>query len=46
VVRTGGKKVADETARLEGIRSGKQLRPSWLDDALRKAGVVMEGAAS
>jgi len=46
VVELAAKKVADETARLEGIRSGAQLRPTWLDDALRKAGVVMEGAAS
>lgn len=46
VVDLAAKKVADETARLAGIRSGAQLRPSWLDDALRKAGVVMEGAAS
>lgn len=46
VVDLAAKKVADETARLEGIRSGAQLRPSWLDDALRKAGVAMEGAAS
>ncbi len=46
VVAQAAKKVADETARIAGIRSGKQLRPSWLDDALAKAGVVMEGAAS
>lgn len=46
VVDLAAKKVADETARLAGIRSGAQLRPSWLDDALRKAGVAMEGAAS
>ncbi|WP_020653099.1 diguanylate cyclase [Massilia niastensis] len=46
VVELAAKKVADETARIQGIRSGQQLRPSWLDDALRKAGVVLEGAAS
>ena len=46
VVELAAKKVADETARIQGIRSGAQLRPSWLDEALRKAGVVMEGAAS
>lgn len=46
VVAQAAKKVADETARIAGIRSGKQLRPSWLDDALAKAGVVIEGAAS
>ncbi|WP_019142670.1 hypothetical protein [Noviherbaspirillum massiliense] len=38
-------KVADETKRLHGIRSGEQLRPSWLDGALRKAGVLKEGEA-
>lgn len=36
-------KVADENKRLEGIRNGGQLRPGWLDDALRKAGVLKEG---
>ncbi|MES2261803.1 MAG: RraA family protein [Pseudomonadota bacterium] len=46
VIELAAKKVADETARIQGIRSGAQLRPSWLDEALRKAGVVMEGAAS
>jgi RraA family protein len=37
------KKLADEAARIDGIRSGKQLRPTWLDGALRKAGVLAEG---
>ena len=37
------KKLADETARIDGIRSGTQLRPTWLDAALRKAGVLAEG---
>lgn len=37
-------KVADETVRLTQIRSGGQLRPSWLEGALKKAGVVIEGA--
>jgi 4-hydroxy-4-methyl-2-oxoglutarate aldolase len=36
-------KVADETKRLEGIRGGSELRPGWLDGALRKAGVLKEG---
>lgn len=36
-------KVADETARIKGIRNGEQLRPLWLDGALRKAGVLAEG---
>jgi 4-hydroxy-4-methyl-2-oxoglutarate aldolase len=43
VLRLAEKKLADETARLEGIRSGAQLRPTWLDAALRKAGVLAEG---
>ena len=45
VVALAAQKVADETARIEGIRSGAQLRPAWLDDALRKAGVVVQEAA-
>ncbi len=36
-------KVIDETARIQGIRNGEQLRPKWLDGALRKAGVLAEG---
>jgi 4-hydroxy-4-methyl-2-oxoglutarate aldolase len=43
VLQLAEKKLADETARLEGIRSGAQLRPAWLDAALRKAGVLAEG---
>jgi regulator of RNase E activity RraA len=37
------KKVADEAARIEGIRLNKQLRPTWLEGALRAAGVLKEG---
>ena len=37
------KKVAAEAKRIEGIRSGKQLRPTWLEDALRAAGVLKPG---
>ena len=36
-------KLAAETKRIADIRSGKSLRPSWLDGALRAAGVVKEG---
>ncbi len=43
VVELAKKKLADEAARIEGIRSGQQLRPAWLDGALRKAGVLAEG---
>jgi 4-hydroxy-4-methyl-2-oxoglutarate aldolase len=43
VLDAAKQKLADETARIEGIRSGAQLRPAWLDGALRKAGVLAEG---
>ena len=43
VLELAKKKLADEAARIDGIRSGKQLRPTWLDAALRKAGVLAEG---
>jgi len=36
-------KVAAETRRIADIRSGKQLRPGWLDGALRAAGVIGAG---
>ncbi len=36
-------KVAAETKRIADIRSGRQLRPGWLDGALRAAGVIGEG---
>jgi regulator of RNase E activity RraA len=37
------KKVASEVIRMEGIRQGTQLRPAWLEDALRAAGVLKLG---
>lgn len=37
------KKVADERARLDDIAAGRNLRPTWLDGALRAAGVLKEG---
>lgn len=43
VLEAAKQKLADETARIDGIRSGAQLRPTWLDGALRKAGVLAEG---
>jgi len=43
VLALARQKVADETARLTGIRNGEQIRPAWLDGALRKAGVLAEG---
>ncbi|HSW21300.1 MAG TPA: RraA family protein, partial [Burkholderiaceae bacterium] len=36
-------KVAAETKRIADIKSGKALRPGWLDGALRAAGVINEG---
>lgn len=37
------KKVAGEAKRMEGIRQGTQLRPTWLEDALRAAGMLKQG---
>jgi len=37
------KKLADETARIEAIRQNKDLKPQWLDGALRAAGLLKEG---
>jgi 4-hydroxy-4-methyl-2-oxoglutarate aldolase len=36
-------KLAAEAKRIDSIRSGKALRPGWLDGALRAAGVIKEG---
>ncbi|HEX6793586.1 MAG TPA: RraA family protein [Casimicrobiaceae bacterium] len=43
LLAAAAKKVADESKRLRDIRSGGQLRPAWLDGALRAAGVLKEG---
>jgi regulator of RNase E activity RraA len=37
------KKVDDETARIANIQQGKGLRPKWLDESLRAAGLLKEG---
>jgi RraA family protein len=37
------KKVASEAKRIQGILRKEQLRPEWLDSALRAAGVLKEG---
>jgi len=37
------KKVADERARIADIVAGKNLRPKWLEGALRAAGALKEG---
>ena len=36
-------KVAAEAKRIADIKSGKSLRPGWLDGALRTAGVLKQG---
>jgi RraA family protein len=36
-------KLAEETKRIDAIRKGEQLRPAWLEGALRAAGVLKEG---
>ena len=38
-----GQKVADEQRRIADILSGKDIRPKWLDGALRGAGVLKDG---
>ncbi|MGN6388902.1 MAG: RraA family protein [Burkholderiaceae bacterium] len=43
LIEPAKKKVTDEAARIDGIRSGRQLRPGWLDAALRAANVIGEG---
>jgi RraA family protein len=40
MLELAAKKVADETARIQGIKAGKDLRPKWLEGALRAAGVI------
>ena len=37
------RKVADERKRLDDIAAGRDLRPKWLDGALRAAGVLKDG---
>ncbi|SNS94778.1 Regulator of RNase E activity RraA [Noviherbaspirillum humi] len=43
LLEPAAKKVAAERARIDGILSGKNIRPGWLDEALRAAGVLKEG---
>ena len=37
------KKVDDETARISNIQQGKGLKPKWLEESLRAAGLLREG---
>lgn len=39
------KKIHEERARIADVVSGKNLRPGWLDGALRSAGVLRDGEA-
>ena len=43
LLAAAAKKVEDERARLADIAAGRNLRPSWLDGALRTAGVLKPG---
>ena len=43
MLEPAAKKVADETARIAGIKQGKDLRPKWLEGSLRAAGLLKEG---
>ena len=36
-------KVADEQRRIADILAGKDIRPKWLDGALRGAGILKDG---
>ena len=36
-------KVTEERLRIEAIASGGNIRPSWLDGALRSAGLLQDG---
>jgi 4-hydroxy-4-methyl-2-oxoglutarate aldolase len=38
-----GKKVAEERKRLDDIAAGRDMRPKWLDGALRAAGLLKDG---
>nr|WP_315596014.1 RraA family protein [uncultured Cupriavidus sp.] len=43
LIEEAARKVKAERKRIDGIKSGEALRPSWLDDALRAAGVLKAG---
>ena len=43
LLAAAARKVSDESARIEGIKAGRDLRPKWLEGALRVAGVLKEG---
>lgn len=43
VLAPAAQKVRDERARIEAITSGTNIRPAWLDGALRAAGLLQDG---
>ncbi|WP_454766694.1 RraA family protein [Cupriavidus campinensis] len=43
LIAGAAEKVAAERKRIDGIRSGKAIRPPWLDAALQAAGVLKAG---
>jgi RraA family protein len=43
LLELAAQKVSDERARIADIQAGRNLRPKWLDGALRAAGVLKEG---
>ena len=43
LLEAAAKKVADERSRIADIVAGRNLRPAWLDPALRAAGMLKDG---
>jgi len=43
LIEAAQKKVDDETARIAAIRQGQGLKPKWLDESLRAAGLLKDG---
>jgi len=43
LLEAAAKKVADERSRLADIAAGKNLRPKWLEESLRAAGLLKQG---
>jgi 4-hydroxy-4-methyl-2-oxoglutarate aldolase len=43
LLEAAGRKVAEERKRLDDIAAGRDIRPKWLDGALRAAGVLKDG---
>jgi len=43
ILAPAAQKVTDERVRIEEITSGRNIRPGWLDSALRAAGLLQDG---